>query len=415
MKTKKMWNILLLVLTLGILASGGGYFGYRAYLSARQAHLINQAQLYLAKSDVKRALLCLQRVLKSNPRNVEACRLMGELSEAVRSPGALIWRSRVVELNPGSLDDRLALAQSALMFHDYALATNSLAGVGATGKKTAAYYNIAGAVATTVGQLTQAEADFSEAARLEPTNPVPQLNEAIVRLHGTNATALAEARATLKQISSSNPALRCQALRELVLDSMRFRQTNAAMQLSSDLVQQTNSTFSDRLLRLDVLKGSQNAGFKPALAAVQREATTNTAEIYELGTWQMTRLGPAENLIWLRTLPMTCQTNQPAALMTAECQTMLGDWRGLQNSLEPENWAELEFTRHALLALALRQQNLPDASKGEWDLALKAANGQKESLIMLLRLATAWKWQSESEDLLWTIVNQYPGENWAFL
>jgi tetratricopeptide (TPR) repeat protein len=410
-----MRKTLLVVLILGIVALGGGYAGYRGYLSARQAHLIKQAQHYLAQPDVKKALLCLQRVLRSNPRNVEACRLMAELSEAGRSPGALVWRSRVVELNPRSLDDRLALAQSAMMFRDYALATNALAGVDATGRKTAAYHNISGEVASTVGQLAQAEADFLEAARLEPANPVPQLNLAVIRLHGTNASALAEARAALTQISLSSPVLRCQALRELVVDSMRFRQTNAAMQLSGDLVQQTNSAFSDQLLRLDVLKATQNAGFKPALAALQREAGTNTAKIYELSMWQMTRIGPAETLAWLRSLPMSYQTNQPVALLTAQCQTTLGDWRGLQNSLKQQNWAELEFTRHALLSRALRGQDLTDAAKVEWSLALKAANGQKQSLIMLLRLATAWNWQSEGGDLLWTIVNQYPGEKWAFV
>jgi Flp pilus assembly protein TadD len=341
---------------------------------------------------------------------------MAELSEAGRSPGALLWRSRVVELNPRSLDDRLALAQSAMMFRDYALATNALEGVDAAGKKTAAYHNIAGAVAAAANQFAQAEVHFLEAARLEPTNPAPQLNLAVVRLHGTNTSAMAEARATLKRLSSdpTNSLLRCQALRELVVDSMRSRQTNTALALSRDLVQQTNSAFSDRLLRLDVLKGGQNAEFKPALAAFQREAGTNTAKIYELSMWQMTRIGPAETLAWLRSLPLNSQTNQPVALLAAECQTMLGDWRGLQNSLKQQNWAELEFIRHAFQTRALRGQDMSGAAKAEWEQALKAANGQKGSLIMLLRLAAAWNWQSEGEDLLWTIVNQYPGEKWAF-
>ena len=413
MKTRNKRKVLLVVLVLGILALGGGYAGYRGYKSIRQAHLIKQAQHYLTKSDAKKALLCLQRVLRSNPRNVEACRLMAELSEAGRSPGALLWRSRVVELNPRSLDDRLALAQSAMMFRDYELATNALEGVDAAGKKTAAYYNIAGVVASTVGQFAQAEAHFLEAARLEPTNPAPQLNLAVVRLHSTNTSAMAEARTTLTRISSSSSALRCQALRELVVDSMRSRQTNAALELSRNLVQQTNSIFSDRLLRLDVLKGSQNAEFKPALAAFQREAGTNTANIYELSVWQMTRIGPAETLAWLRSLPRNTQTNQPVALLTAECYTMLRDWRGLQNSLKQQDWAELGFVHHAFQTRALRGQDLPDAAKAEWDLALKTANGQKASLVMLLRLAAQWGWQSEGEDLLWTIVNQYPGEKWA--
>jgi Flp pilus assembly protein TadD len=414
MKTRNMRKVLLVVLVLGIFALGGGYAGYREYLSLRQAHLIKQAQHYLTKPDVRKALLCLQRVLRSNPRNVEACRLMAELSEAGRSPGALLWRSRVVELNPRSLDDRLALVQSAMMFRDYMVATNALEGVNQAGRKTAAYHNTAGAVAAAANQFAQAEAHFLEAARLEPTNPVPQLNLAVVRLHGTNTSAMAEARTTLTRISSSSPALRCQALRELVVDSMRSKQTNAALELSRNLVQQTNSAFSDRLLRLDVLKGSQNAEFKPALAAFQREAGTNTAKIYELSVWQMTRIGPAETLAWLQSLPKNTQTNQPVALLTTECYTMLRDWRGLQNSLKQQDWAELEFIRHAFQARALRGQDLSGAAKAEWDLALKTANGQKGSLIMLLRLAAQWNWQSEGEDLLWTIVNQYPGEKWAF-
>jgi hypothetical protein len=179
-------------------------------------------------------------------------------------------------------------------------------------------------------------------------------------------------------------------------------------------VEQTNSSFSDRLLRLDVLQGSQNAEFKPALAAFQREAGTNTAKIYELNMWQMARIGPTETLAWLRSLPMHLQTNQPVALFFAECYTALQDWRGLQNSLKQEDWTELEFVRHAYLSRALRGQDLTAAATAEWGLALKTANGQKASLVMLLRMAARWGWQSDAEELLWTIVNQYPGEKWAF-
>jgi Flp pilus assembly protein TadD len=391
-----------------------GYAGYRGYKVWKQNHMMNLARTFAAKGDGRNVLLCVQQVLRSNPQNLEAFRMMSALLEADRSPSALLWRSRVVELNPRSLDDRLALAQTAMMFRDYMVATNALEGVDQAGRKTAAYHNVAGAVAAAADHSADAEAHFLEAARLEPTNPAPQLNLAVMRLHGTNTSAMAEARATLTRISSSSPALRCQVLRELVVDSMRSRQTNVALALSRDLVQQTNSTFSDRLLRLDVLKGSQNAEFKPALAAFQREAGTNTAKIYELSMWQMTRIGPAETLAWLRSLPKNTQINQSVALLAAECYTMLRDWRGLQASLEQQNWAEMEFVRHAFQARALRGQDLPAAAKAEWDLALKTANGQKGSLIMLLRLAAQWNWQSEGEDLLWTIVNQYPGEKWAF-
>jgi Flp pilus assembly protein TadD len=391
-----------------------GYAGYRGYKVWKQNRMMNLAHTFAAKGDGRNMLLSVQQVLRSNPRHLEASRMMAALLEAGRSPGALLWRSRVVELNPKSLDDRLALAQSAMMFREYMVATNALEGVDQAGRKTAAYHNVAGVVAAAANQRAEAEAHFLESARLEPTNPAPQLNLAVVRLHGTNASAMAEARTTLTRISSSSPALRCQALRELVVDSMRSRQTNAALALSKDLVQQTNSAFSDYLLRLDVLKGSQNVEFKLALAAFQREAGTNTAKIYELSMWQMTRIGPKDTLAWLQSLPKNTQTNQPVALLTTECYTMLGDWRGLNGALTNQNWGELEFVRHAFQTRALRGQDMSGAAKAEWEQALKTANGQKASLVMLLRLAAQWGWQSDAEELLWTIVNQYPGEQWAF-
>jgi len=403
--------IIFLCCTVALLA---GYAGYRGYKVWKQNRMMNLAHAFAAKGDGRNVLLCVQQVLRSNPQHLEASRMMAALLEGGRSSGALLWRSRVVELNPKSLDDRLALAQSAMMFRDYMVATNALEGVDPAGRKTAAYHNVAGVVAAASNQRAEAETHFLEAARLEPTNPAPQLNLAVVRLHGTNASAMAEARTTLTRISSSSPALRCQALRELVGDSLRSRQTNAALALSRDLVQQTNSTFSDQLLRLDVLKGSQNVEFKPALAAYQREAGTNTAKIYELSMWQMTRIGPKDTLAWLQSLPKNTQTNQPVTLLAAECHTMLRDWRGLNGALTNQNWGELEFVRHAFQTRALRGLDLTAAAKAEWEQALKTANGQKASLVMLLRLAAQWGWQSDAEELLWTIVNQYPGEQWAF-
>ena len=213
-----------------------GYAGYRGYKVWKQNRMMNLAHAFAAKGDGRNVLLCVQQVLRSNPRNLEASRMMAALLEAGRSPGALVWRSQVVELNPKSLEDRLALAQSAMMFRDYMVATNALEGVDQAGRKTAAYHNVAGAVAAAANQRAEAEAHFFEAARLEPTNPVPQLNLAVVRLYSTNEPVRAEARTTLMSISSSSPALRCQALRELVVDSLRSRQTNAALALSRELV-----------------------------------------------------------------------------------------------------------------------------------------------------------------------------------
>jgi len=337
---------------------------------------------------------------------------MAELAEKTGSPAALIWRSRVVELAPHSLDDRLTLARTALALRDLISATNALAGVSEPDKQTFSFHNTAGAVAAATGQTAQAEAHFLEASRLDPTNPVPRLSLAVVRLQQTNAQAVAEARATLQQLSAK-PEFRCQALRELIGDAMRYARTDDALALSADLLNQTNSAFSDRLLRLEILRASKDPALGKTLAAFQKDAGTDPAKIQQLATWQLLKTGPADALAWLETLPLNIRTNQPVALLSAECRTQLKDWRALQTTLEHQNWAELDFVRHAFLARATRGLDLASSSKTEWELATKAANNRKQSVLMLLQMAAQWHWQSEGEELLWTILNRYPEEKWV--
>ena len=51
------------------------------------------------QSDLPNEFLSLEQVLRANPRNLEACRLMANLAEAEHSKSALNWRKQVFELN----------------------------------------------------------------------------------------------------------------------------------------------------------------------------------------------------------------------------------------------------------------------------------------------------------------------------
>ena len=406
---------LLLIVVLGIVLLGAGYGGYKGYRHIRQVSLIKQAKAYLEKSEERKALLCLQRALNINNRDVEAARLMAQIAEATRSPAALIWRSRVVEISPKSTDDRLILARTALVFRDISAATNALEGIDEPGKKTAEYHNIAGAVAAAANQTTEAISHFTEASRLNPGELAPKLNLAMVRLQSTNIQSLAEARSALKMISANptNSSMRCQALRELASDALRNKQNNDALTFTKDLLQETNSAFRDKILRLEVLQESRSSEYRSTLAAFQREAAASPASIGELAVWQMANTTPAEVLLWLQGLPLNSQTNAPANMLIAECQTSLKQWPQLYAAITNQDWGTMDFMRRAYLARSQRERDMPTPAKAQWELALKAANSQKGSLIMLLRTAASWKWLNEAEEILWTIVNRYPEEKWA--
>ncbi len=392
-----------------------GYSGYRGYRTWRQKHLLTMAREFAAKSDLRNAQLSLSELLSQNPQNIEATRLLADLAETEPLATAMALRQRVVELDPHSSNDRLALAAIALQMRDLTTASNALAGIDEAGQKSAAYHNIAGAVCVAASQLAAAEAHYSEAIRLEPNNPGPEISLAVLRLLGTNAAAAVDARHTLSRLGANptNSSLRCQALRELTIDALQQNQKEASLDLSRRLVQETNSVFTDRLLRLEALRLNQNEGFKSELASSEREAQNDPAKIQELMSWQLDKVPLGESLAWLRSLPAAIQTNPPVALLKAGCCIELQDWPGLQSCVEKGNWADQEFIRHAFQARAHRGQGMSDAAHTEWEQSIQAASGQKVRLIMLLRLTERWTWLDERRDVLRAIVDHYPNEDWA--
>jgi hypothetical protein len=56
----------------------------------------------MAQGDYRNASHSARQTLRANPRNLEACDIMADLAERSRSPYALDWRGRIVELAPPS-------------------------------------------------------------------------------------------------------------------------------------------------------------------------------------------------------------------------------------------------------------------------------------------------------------------------
>ena len=121
-----------------------------------------------------------------NPRDIVVNRFMAELAETDQLSSTLSWRKRVVELNPHSTGDRLALAAVAVRMRDLTSATDALAGINAADRNTAAYHNMAGSLDAAASQLAAAEVHLLEAIRLEPHNSAWQLSLAVLRLHDTD-------------------------------------------------------------------------------------------------------------------------------------------------------------------------------------------------------------------------------------
>ena len=175
---RKLFILAVSCIILGV----GGYTAYRGYRVWKQQHLLTMAHKFVEQSDNRNALLCLQMALASDPRNIEACRLAADVLQSQHAPEALTWRRRVVELDPKSTEDRIALAETAGSLRAFAIASNALADLDPQAKKTATYNNLAGSIAAAAGRLDEARGDFGEAVRLDPNNPKFQFNLALIEL-----------------------------------------------------------------------------------------------------------------------------------------------------------------------------------------------------------------------------------------
>jgi len=398
---------------LACIVAVAGMLGYRGYKVWRHARLMRQTREFLAKSDIRNALLALHQAVRSNPYDLEACRMLADFAELGRSPGALLWRQRVVDLEPGSLANRLRWAASALALGDAATARKALDSVDEPGKQTAAYHIIGGAIATALGQLTEAEAQFLEASRLEPDNVSTRLNLAVLRLQKDEAKAVAGARAALESLRT-NAAVRCAALRQLTVDAVRHNESASALSLASELLQDTNSVFGDRLLYLDVLRQTKSPELTATLTALQKRAAHEPAQIFDLARWLLATGAPKEAVAWLRSLPAETQTNHPLPVILADCYLATSDWAALMAEFQQASWGEMDYLRLLYRTRALKAQQMDAAAKAEWAKVVKAAEGRLDRFALLLRSAAAWHWLPEQEEVLWLIVNRYPKEKWAF-
>ncbi len=398
-----------LVLSLLLVAGIGSYRGYKIWT---QDHSLKLARQFAAKSDLNNALLSLRKALLANPANLEACRLMADLAEGAKSPNAVFWRSRLVELEPDALTNRFALVRAAIGAGDTALAAKTLAEVKPEAKQTAAYHKMAGAVALATGRYPEAEQHFSEAMRAEPDNPIPRLSLAVLRLQRADPQLAAAARAVLEGLRT-NALVRPEALRPLAVDALRHQQYARALGLTAELLREPHASFNDRLLELEILHAADQPRFATALAALQHQAATNLMSVFELGRWMLSTTTPAAAWAWLQTVPPHVRTNLPVTMVAADCQLAAKNWAALQASLDQQAWGDLEYLRLTYRTRALREQSFTSAAKTEWTKVMKAADGRLDRLIALQRVAATWDWPGEQEDLLWAIVNNYPGEKGA--
>lgn len=408
-----MRKIIIVAFVLALLAAGG-WLALPAYRAYKERRFAGQAQNAWAQKEHRKALLSARQALVLNSNNLAAMRVMADLADLSRSPQTIGWRRRIAELEP-SLENHAALTLCALRYEQppFALAARLFADLAALdGASNAVAFHLVGAqLALRQNRVRDAENHFEQAIRLEPTNDLHRMNLAVVRLESKEAPVSARAHSELERLQSA-PLWSALALRSLVVHHANRKQFAEGERFSAILLRATNATFGDKLEHLTILHGAKSPAFDSFLKTTEGEAATNALHASDLVT-RMTVLGmAAEAIAWTKTLPAAARNELPLPVAVADSYVATRQWREMEQALMGQQWRDREFLRKALLAYAVRMQDVETVAMTHWAEAVTLASERPELTLMLAQLSSNWRWTNETEALLWRAARQFPQERW---
>ncbi len=410
-RIKKISAVVVVAIGLTIAA---GYCGRPAYRHFKEKRGVAQARAFFAKGDYRNTWLSARQALLVNSNNLQACRIMAELEDAVHSPATLDWCQRLVKVSP-AITNKLLLASAGLRYQGppYPLTSQVLDDLSASAAGEPDYHIVSAELDLSLHRLAEAAAQFEAACQLEPTNRLFQLNLAVIRLSLTNAaTAAAEARAKLKQFSS-DAYLGLPALRSLVADRLLHDDASGALDYSTQLLTNAQANLNDRLQYLGILKRLQSPVLTNQLNALQRDTATNAVLAAQTASWMEENGFLYETVRWLNTLPANVQTQPSVRLALVDGYLNTTNWLALRDFTASGEWGETDFLRLAFLSRAWSELDEPLAAAGQWRSAVSEAGERLGALSALLDLANRWRWPREREDLLWRILRGFPDARWA--
>ena len=320
---------------------------------------------------------------------------------------------QVVKLLPDSLDDAIALTKAALRSGDVRTATRALEKMEGKGAGVAQFQEVKGEVSLARKDLAAAQAQFTEALRLDPDNKIFQLNLAIVQLQSNSADEKRKASQLLQRFMEE-PKLRKTAARALRDFALQQKDGRGAFEIAKLLAGFPEAEFRDRLDYLGMLRQLNHPDFAVRLLDAQEESAADPTKISLLLSWMSKTQQAVIAREWSKRLPAAITSKWPVAGAVSDCYAAEKDWAGLEEWCRKTDWEDMDFLRHAALTRALREQGRTLDAEREWNLARKGVASDGKKIYALQQKVADWGWKQESLDLLWLLTKDQQQQNAAF-
>jgi predicted Zn-dependent protease len=377
--------------------------GRKFYVRLQERQLTRRAVAALQQGDATTASLALRALLELKPSSVLAARMMADLAEKAGNRSALDWRRKVVQAEPDSIDDALALARSAVQFNDLSAAEKTLGRVNQTGRQRADYHAAAALLAQAQQRDKEADSEWNEAIRLAPEEKAYQLQFGTLRLRARDEGRHEAGRSILMALRS-DPKERTAATRAIVNDGLsRGQDARSLLPLAHELQDYSDAILSDRLMYLHLLRQLNDPQFTGYLSELENRVAKNAVDLASLINWMSQNNLNLLALDFVKSLPRETLDQWPVPMTLADVYSRLNDWSKLEEIAALVKWGQYDFLRRAYLARAFRAEEKTVAAEREWSEAVKSASNMSESLLTLARLASEWSWDKEALDLLWQL------------
>jgi predicted Zn-dependent protease len=404
LKLLKLGRKKIISLLIGGCVIGLAWAGYVVYRIERHQMYLRNGRQALERADVRSAYSFAQRAVEDRQNDIDACRLMADVHDALGSSTALSWRVRAAQLEPSNVLNYLALAETALKLDNAGLALKALNSAPAERTGRADWQNLMGGTETALSQFAEAEARFNEAVRLQPADPTYQINLYSIRLQSADRSIASGAQRRLEKLAEDEHA-GILALRALLREALNSNDVERARSYAVKIEPRADADFNDSLLALEAR--SRGGQANEALEKLKERAVKEPRNAVSLAYWLIGHRRADDAAKWLeeRFPPLSA----PVSLQMAHADALIaqGKWSEIESKLSDERWSESEYLRLAAIARSIRERQEPGFAKA-WGQAVESTRQDQLSSFRLGVLALSWGWKGESTDLLWRVVETAP-------
>lgn len=358
----------------------------------------------LERADFSSALAFAESAIRDQGEDIGACRLMADVEDALMLPSALNWRLRLTQLEPANVSTYLSWADTALKLGNAELALKALNSAPKERIARADWNDLLGKTELALGQVGAAEASFSAAVQLAPTNSAYKVDLSSARLQSGDPSREAQALAQLDEATQTGTG-DIAALRVLLNDALNRNDLGRARVYGGKIETRQDATFDDSLLALEAR--SRAGAADEMIERIKQRAAARPRDAVTFAYWLIGHGRASDAAAWLRDRYQLASAPVDLQIAYADALMAEGKWSEIETELRDQQWSDSEYLRLASIARALRAREAPEFTAA-WALARKAARMDQASSFRLGVIVLSWGWKQEACDLFWRSAETAP-------